>query len=253
MLNDTARQRSAATEARAFGHGGISAVARAAGFCGAFRTGVRECGTGRQRCICPRDGADAAAWGRAHKRRATQDPTLLGGPGDPGGPEQAAAIPLCRELQECAAPRHRAAGPGHQVSPQLVSEERPATACREHARRTKAPSTKRDAQFDHMHRLPCARLLSTGRAGHLGRREEEGVDQQLKNAEEWHPQGQAAQVRVYDFVGELGKAIPYGVYDLSEQSAGSAWAFIGTRPRRGRTIRCWWGQMGQRFRGRANS
>ncbi len=38
----------------------------------------------------------------------------------------------------------------------------------------------------------------------------------FKNAgQEWHPAGQPPAVRVHDFKDdELGKAIPYGVYDL---------------------------------------
>jgi len=78
VLNELARRRWAATEALAFGRGGISAVARATGLSRkTIRTGIREMQTGA--------GAASASEttrmrrpGAGHKRRAAQDPTLLG-------------------------------------------------------------------------------------------------------------------------------------------------------------------------------
>ena len=44
---------------------------------------------------------------------------------------------------------------------------------------------------------------------------------QYKNAgKEWYPEGQPEQVKVHDFIDpELGRANPYGVYDLGSNSA----------------------------------
>jgi hypothetical protein len=69
----------------------------------------------------------------------------------------------------------------------------------------------------------------------------------FKNAgREWHPQGQAPPVRVYDFVDpELGQANPDGVYDLH---ANSGWVSVGvdhdTPAFAVATLRAWWLQMG---------
>ena len=46
-------------------------------------------------------------------------------------------------------------------------------------------------------------------------------------------------------IPELGKAIPYGVYDWPATRAGSASASTTTRPLRRRAIRRWWQTMGQ--------
>jgi len=48
----------------------------------------------------------------------------------------------------------------------------------------------------------------------------------FKNAgREWQPQGQPEQTRVHDFLDkDLGKAIPYGVYDLADNSG---WVSVG--------------------------
>jgi hypothetical protein len=65
--------------------------------------------------------------------------------------------------------------------------------------------------------------------------------------QEWRPQGTPEQVRVHDFlIGELGRAVPYGVYDL----AGNAgWVGVGmscdTSAFAVQTIRRWWQEVGQ--------
>lgn len=70
----------------------------------------------------------------------------------------------------------------------------------------------------------------------------------FKNAgQEWHPKGQPV-VRVHDFQDkDLGKAIPYGVYDLS---ANAGWVSVGidhdTPEFDVESIYCWWRQMGRK-------
>ncbi|MGH7965514.1 MAG: ISAzo13 family transposase [Candidatus Binatia bacterium] len=73
----------------------------------------------------------------------------------------------------------------------------------------------------------------------------------FKNAgQEWQPQGQPEEVRVHDFKDpQLGKAIPYGVYDLTNNQG---WVSVGidhdTAHFAARTIGRWWDSMGsQRF------
>ena len=71
----------------------------------------------------------------------------------------------------------------------------------------------------------------------------------FKNAgREWHPKGQPTAVRVHDFQDdELGKAIPYGVYDLG---ANAGWVSVGidhdTPEFAVESIYAWWRQMGRK-------
>ena len=63
---------------------------------------------------------------------------------------------------------------------------------------------------------------------------------------EWHPKGQPERVRVHDFKDEhLGKAIPYGVYDVL---ANTGWVSVGvdhdTPAFAVQSIREWWKRMG---------
>jgi hypothetical protein len=48
----------------------------------------------------------------------------------------------------------------------------------------------------------------------------------FKNAgREWRPQGEPEEVRVHDFlIKELGRAVPYGIYDLA---ANAGWVSVG--------------------------
>ncbi len=65
--------------------------------------------------------------------------------------------------------------------------------------------------------------------------------------EEWLPQGNPTEVKVYDFIDkEAGKAIPYGVYDIANNEG---WVSVGishdTACFAVATIRSWWNEIGK--------
>ena len=70
----------------------------------------------------------------------------------------------------------------------------------------------------------------------------------FKNAgTDWFLQGNAPEVKVYDFIDkELGKAVPYGVYDIAKNEG---WVSVGiskdTAEFAVNSIRTWWQQMGK--------
>lgn len=77
----------------------------------------------------------------------------------------------------------------------------------------------------------------------------------FKNAgTDWFVQGMAPEVKVYDFIDkELGKAVPYGVYDIAKNEG---WVSVGiskdTAEFAVNSIRTWWQQMGKEQYGLAN-
>jgi hypothetical protein len=78
-------------------------------------------------------------------------------------------------------------------------------------------------------------------------RKEELVGRYAQAGQEWHPQGEPVEVSTYDFPSQAdGKAIPFGVYDLTENSA---WVSVGidhdTSVFAVATIDKWWQQMGK--------
>jgi DDE family transposase len=78
-------------------------------------------------------------------------------------------------------------------------------------------------------------------------KKKELVGEYKNGGREWHPHGQPTQVDVDDFIDdERGKAIPYGVYDLT---ANTGWVGVGTDHDTAAfavaTIARWWDAVGR--------
>ena len=214
VLNERARRRWASTEALAFGRGGISAVARATGLSRkTIRAGIHEMRHGACGVSAP-ETARMRRPGAGRKRRAAQDPTLLGDletlvepttRGDPPSPLRW----TCKSVRRLAVELQ---AQGHQVSAQLVSELLHAAGYSlQGARKTREGDQHpdRNAQFEHI----AARVQDFQKRGEpvisVDAKKKELVGDFKNAGREWHLQGQAPQVRVDDFVDpELGKAIP---------------------------------------------
>ena len=105
----------------------------------------------------------------------------------------------------------------------------------------------RNAQFAYLN----SRVTDHLRAGEpvisVDTKKKELVGDFHNGGREWQPSGQPEPVRVHDFIDPgLGKAIPYGIYDLSNDEG---WVSVGdtadTAEFAANTIRRWWHQMGQ--------
>ena len=77
-------------------------------------------------------------------------------------------------------------------------------------------------------------------------KKKELVGRYRNGGREWQPKGKPEKVKVHDFIDkELGKAIPYGVYDMV---ANSGWVSVGvdhdTAEFAVETLRRWWERMG---------
>ena len=73
-------------------------------------------------------------------------------------------------------------------------------------------------------------------------KKKENVGNFKNGGAEWAPAGQPERVSVHDFADEeLGKAVPYGIYDLT---ANTGWVNVGTDHDTGAfavaSIRSWW-------------
>ena len=105
----------------------------------------------------------------------------------------------------------------------------------------------RNAQFEHIN----ARVILQQRAGEpaisVDTKKKELVGEFKNAGREWMPEGKPERVRVHDFlIPEKGKAIPYGVYDLTRNDG---WVSVGidhdTASFAVRTIERWWRKMGR--------
>ena len=77
-------------------------------------------------------------------------------------------------------------------------------------------------------------------------KKKELVGQYKNNGRDYRPAGNPEKVEVHDFIGEAGKAIPYGVYDLG---ANTGWVTVGidheTAAFAVNTVRAWWNTRGR--------
>jgi hypothetical protein len=111
----------------------------------------------------------------------------------------------------------------------------------------------RNAQFEHINARVRAYLRQGEPAISVDTKKKELVGNFKNAGREWRPRGHPQPVQVHDFVQpELGRAIPYGVYDLG---ANTGWVSVGidhdTAAFAVASIRRWWQAMGRRAYPRA--
>jgi len=104
----------------------------------------------------------------------------------------------------------------------------------------------RDAQFRHIHDTVAAALAAGMAVLSVDCKKKELVGQYKNNGRAYRPAGDPEKVDVHDFIGEAGKAIPYGVYDLG---ANTGWVSVGTDHETAafavNTLRTWWTTQGR--------
>jgi Rhodopirellula transposase DDE domain len=105
----------------------------------------------------------------------------------------------------------------------------------------------RDAQFRYINDLARQFLASGDPVISVDTKKKELVGRYGQSGQEWQPQGEPVEVSTYDFPGQAdGKAIPYVVYDLTDDTA---WVSVGVDHDTSvfvvATIGKWWQQMGK--------
>jgi hypothetical protein len=105
----------------------------------------------------------------------------------------------------------------------------------------------RDAQFGYINAQVTAALVEKQPVISVDTKKKELVGDFRNNGREYRPQGDPEEVRVHDFlIKELGRAVPYGVYDLA---ANSGWVSVGvdhdTAAFAVNSIRQWWLSVGR--------
>jgi hypothetical protein len=110
-----------------------------------------------------------------------------------------------------------------------------------------AQHADRDAQFRYLNEQARAHLAAGQPVVSVDTKKKELVGSFANGGREWQPTGEPEQVNVHDFPDPtLGKAIPYGVYDLGRNSG---WVGVGTDHDTAafavQTLRRWWQQVGR--------
>ena len=75
----------------------------------------------------------------------------------------------------------------------------------------------RNAQFEHIHKTAMKFQQCFDPVVSVDTKKKELIGNFKNSGKEWLPKGKPTDVKVYDFVDkQLGKAIPYGIYDLAK-------------------------------------
>jgi hypothetical protein len=252
MMNEKLKRRWAACEALALGRGGIAVVAQATGM---SRTTIRK-GIDEVQELYP-DLADRVAPERVRQPGGGRhpltehDPTLkadLGRLVDPvtRGEPTSPLLWTSKSTRTLAKELNRL---GHKVSYRTVARLLLDLGFSLQANRKTREGKQhpdRDAQFQYINRQ-VKRFQRKGQpVVSVDAKKRELVGDFKNGGSEWQPKGEPETVRTHDFRDkQLGVAIPYGVYDLTQNDG---WVSVGidhnTAEFAVESIRRWWQHMG---------
>ena len=248
-LDERGRRRWAAAEARSLGWGGVTAVAKATGISDrTIRNGIAEL-----------DDPQAPTahhqrkTGGGRRRREEEEPDLIEAlealvepvaRGDPMSPLRwtcKSTYVLADELTT-----HGFVVSSTKVGALLKAQGYSLQANRKTVEGKQHPD--RNAQFEHIARRVTARPRRGEPAISIDTKKKETLGNLKNSGKTYRRKGQPIKVKTHDFPDkELGKAVPYGVYDIAHNEAGVS-VGIGrdTAEFAVASIRRWWQRMGRR-------
>jgi Rhodopirellula transposase DDE domain len=247
FLDERSRRLFVANEALALGYGGVTAASMATGVArSTINRGIAELRAGR-----PDRGPRIRRPGGGRKRAVTRQPNLLAAletliedaiRGDPESPLRW----VSRSQRNIVA---ALTGQGFKVSQKLVGQllRQLKYSCQANRKtREGASNPDRDAQFQHINTAVKAAIADDQPAISVDTKKKELVGDFRNGGRELRRQGDPEAVRVHDFmIPELGKAAPYGVYDIA---ANEGWVSVGinadTAAFAVESIRRWWWKLG---------
>jgi hypothetical protein len=250
-MDERLRRQWAAAEARDLGWGGISAVTQATGMSRTTITlGLRELQLPEQQRTLEATRVRRPGGGR--RPLTVSDPGLAAAletliePTTRGDPES----PLrwtCKSTRRLAAELTRRQHPVSAGTVAALLHEAGYSLQANRKTREGAGHPDRNAQFEYINAC-VERFLRRGQPAISVDTKKKELVGDFKNAgREWNPEGTPEEVRVHDFlIKNLGKAIPYGVYDMLHNQG---WVNVGidhdTAQFAANSIRRWWDEMGQ--------
>lgn len=250
-LNERSRRLLLGAEAMAFGYGGIAAVSRATG------VAPRIVGVGKKEVLeierlgPPSGRVRIRRPGGGRKKTTSTDLTLEGDlerlvepvtRGDPESPLRWTSKSIRRLADELIRQ-------GHKTSARMVAKLlRKMGYSLQANRKTREGGSHpdRDAQFKHINQKVELAIAEKNPAISIDTKKKELVGDFRNVGKELRPKGKPEEVRVHDFlIEELGRASPYGVYDIANNKA---WVSVGidhdTAAFAVETVRRWWYAMG---------
>ncbi len=248
VVDERLRRLMVAVEALAIGRGGQVAVAHATGVSRTtIQQGIREI---RQPALRAGKGRVRLSGG-GRKSRIEMDPALLEDlerlvePTSRGDPES----PLrwtCKSVRKLA---QELKAQGHQTSHRMVAELLHDLGYSLQGNQKTLEGSEhpdRNAQFEYLNDAVQQQLWAGEPTISVDTKKKELIGSFKNGGRELRPKGAPEQVRMHDFIiRELGRATPYGVYDIAQNEA---WVSVGvdhdTAAFAVESIRRWWWSMG---------
>jgi hypothetical protein len=248
QLDERGRRLYAAAEVRVIGYGGMAAVARATGISrGTIGRGLKDLDRG------PLPHGRVRRDGGGRHPLSASDPTLLEDLrqliepltlGDPVRPLRW----VSKSHKKLAAALQ---AQGHTVSPNTVRKLLPQLGYSRQANRKANDGRQhadRDAQFEHINAQVRAFQADDQPVISVDTKKKELVGNFSNKGTDYRPEGQPRRTEVHDFEKkDLGKVVPYGVYDLADDSG---WVSVGitsdTAEFAVNAIGCWFEKMGRK-------
>ncbi len=251
-LNEKLRRLFAANEAKVFGHGGITLAQKATGVArNSIKQGIKEL-SNKDEGVLSSPSSRVRNVGGGRKASVKKDKKLLAAleclvePTTLGDPES----PLrwtCKSLRQLESElRSQGFSVSHTSIGNLLKEMGYSLQGNQKTLEgSKHPD--RNAQFEFINSLTESAIRDGQPVISVDTKKKELVGNYKNVGKELRPKGKPEQVKVYDFVDkELGRANPYGVYDIADNSA---WVSVGTDHDTAAfavsTIRRWWFSMGK--------
>lgn len=248
-LDERLRRLVAAAEAKVLGHGGISAVAESTGVSRrSIHAGLKELEAAQLQE--PAEQVRIRRPGAGRKSVIEIDATLqsdlelLIEPETRGDPES----PLrwtCKSLRTLADELKRM---GHKVSHTHVGKLLVQLGYSLQGNKKTLEGTShpnRNAQFEYINTQTTNRLAAGEPVISVDTKKKELIGHFKNNGQTWQSKGEPTEVNVHDFIGEGGRANPYGVYDIGGDKG---WVSVGTDHDTAafavQTIRRWWQVVG---------
>jgi Rhodopirellula transposase DDE domain len=249
-LDERRRRQWAAAEARDVGWGGVSLVARATGLSRpTIRVGLRELELSSNRRALAATRVRLAGGGR--RRLTESDPGLLEAlerlidpttRGDPMSPLRW----TCKSTAKLAEELTRLHHPVSDRTVALLLKQGGYSLQANRKMQEGKSHPDRNAQFEYINRQVLSFQKQQQPVISVDTKKKELVGEFKNPGSEWQPKGRPEKVRVHDFPDpKMGKAIPYGVYDLA---CNEGWVSVGidhdTAEFACASIQRWWTEMG---------
>jgi len=248
LLDERSRRLVAAADCATLGVGAYSKVARASGLSRpTLYKGVRE----MEECKSPSDRIRKPGGGRksADKKYPQLESILeeLVSDSTRGDPMQALrwTTKSTRKLAQALASKGIAVS--HRVVAATLSKLNYSLQANSKCIEEGSDHPDRNAQFEHINKEVSRCQMEGQPVISVDTKKKELVGNYKNGGKQWRPQQSPIQVKVHDFIDQqLGKAIPYGIYDVGQNMG---WVNVGCDHDTGtfavESIRRWWRDMGQ--------